>query len=62
MCLFITKMKKVIFLRRFGFNEIQVEYRYHRDENISDTNLLLVRYHRNENISGANLLLVPFRF
>ena len=44
MCLFITKMKKVIFLRRFGFNEIQVEYRYHRDENISDTNLLLVPF------------------
>ena len=45
--------------------------RYHRDENISETNLLLVTFwlwleyryykcHRNENISGTNLLLVPF--
>ena len=45
-----------------------MKYRYHRNENISGANLLLVpfliyyskRYQRNENISSADLLPVPF--
>ena len=47
-----------------------IKYKYHRNENISGANLLLVplrfwleyRYQSNENISSANLLLVPFSF
>ena len=47
-----------------------IKYRYHRNENVSSADLLLVpfrfwleyRYQSNENISSANLLLAPFSF
>ena len=55
------------------FEEIQLKYKYHQNENISSTNLLLTyfgfneikvkhRYHSNENISGRHLLVVRFGF
>ena len=55
------------------FGERQVEYRYHRNENVSSTNSLLApfgfkemkvkhRYHSHEIISGGNLLVVHLGF
>ena len=55
----------------FRFEEIEVKYTYHSNENISSTNLLIApsafdtiqvkcRYHSNGIISGGNLLVVYF--